>query len=147
MGKLELPSGHQILDIDLLATMVSEINNLQDILSKKGSKIYTTSGVSPSDTSTSQLSIATAYTEITTDKFKVNEVKSATIAFGKNFSEIPIVTATPVVKGTTITAANTTAVSLIITNITKAGVTVSVSFNSKIASASIGINVIAIGLS
>jgi hypothetical protein len=151
MGIINDPTPGQPIDVNYISQIVKAVNGLNDdyvtkdkqsriAKAKKGSK--TTYDV----TRTSNLALVAGYTEVSSDtKTNTKDVKEVTFAFNRTFSNPPIVVATPEIATSGITK-TTSGVTVLITNVTKSTVKMSVLFDSTAKKTTIGINILAIGI-
>jgi hypothetical protein len=151
MGIINDPTPGQPIDVNYISRIVTTLNGLtNDFVTKdKQSRVVKARGSSAvfEETRTSNLSFVGGYMQVKSDAKSNNQevISKQTFIFNRTFQNPPIVTATPQVDSSGIDK-DTSSVSIMITQVTKSSVTFSVLFNSKTKNATIGINIIAIGL-
>lgn len=151
--KVDVPSRGQPIDAKFINDIATSLNATIDNLSARRGKTY----VKPSETatdivvrSTANASIFASTFKVTLESAQVNQSTTSTVEVkfsGNGFSEfayLPVVTATPVMLG----AADPTAKYAIatISDITKAGCNVNISFAKEGTVNSLYVQVIAVGI-
>lgn len=149
MGHIETPNIGTAIDVNYISSIVTEINNLNDVLANNARQsriIDSVNSTAPNTTiQTSQLSIVTGRVLVSSDSnSKTNDVIKTTFFFNQNFKYRPVVTATPEIKATGIKN-NTLGVSVVITEVSLNKVSLAVIFNSDAKKTDIYVNLIAVG--
>jgi len=149
MTRIPTPANGAALDVNYISEIAKAINDLSDELGNVGrqSRILDSASrtIPKLKIPTTQLSIVTGRTEVTTDsKSATDDVIKTTFFFNQNFKYIPVVTATPEIKASGIKN-STLGVSVVITEVFENRVNLSVIFNSQAKKTSIYVNIIAVG--
>lgn len=146
MAKIPLPQRGQPIDLTYLYDIANAVNNLSSQISPSSYKYVTvstpTSG--PQSVKASEAKIIGGYVEVANNSTvsASNEKEFSFNITGGEFKYAPIVTATPIMIGTTDSGKSA---SVILKNITTSKVEGIVKFNTS-GDASVGVNLIIIGI-
>jgi hypothetical protein len=146
MAKIPLPQRGQPIDLTYLYDIANAVNNLSSQISPSSYKYVTvsTGSAGPQSVKASEAKIVGGYVEVTNNSTvsASNEKEFSFNITGGEFKYAPIVTATPIMVGTTDAGKSAT---VILKNVTTSKVEGVVKFNTS-GDASIGINLIIIGI-
>jgi hypothetical protein len=152
---VQIPSANTLLDQTFFSQVATDINTLNDKVSKTSSQIYNTSTNKQVTSFTGSFSIATYQVDITAHKTSatVSTIsKRETAPFGITFTAPPIVIATIQIPGDSTTGAGTThkgldSASVLVQNVTQSSADIYVVLGKGSAvDLSYKVNVMAIGL-
>ena len=141
MAKVSIPERGQPLDVAYLSTLANAINEIGESAVYNYTTIDTTSGKQNIRTSETRI-IGGYYTVASNSTVTASTTKPFTYTFPNDFKYTPIVTVSPVNAGKTSAGEN---VAIVITDITRSGVSGLVRFNTS-GNVSIIVNIIAIGI-
>lgn len=144
MPQINLPERGQPVDLSLLRTIINAINDIYREISPSVSKFVKIAvpGKADQDLRLSDAKMLAAYKDVVNSK-STNAGNEETVTIQiSGFREPPIVTATPRNVGATAAGSN---VSVTLKSVTATSIEIVVKFNAA-GSATVGINVIAIGI-
>lgn len=139
MAKIPLPQRGQPIDVTYVYQLVSAVNDLSTQISSSGNNY---SKVNGENKKISDLKIDAKTIQVAINKSVNAGTEQTFTATLDNFKSVPVVTATPVNEGGTVSGKDT---SVVITSVTTSSVSGIVRFGSS-GVLSVNVNIVAVGL-
>ena len=142
MANVPTPERGQPLDVAYLYTLASAINDINNTAIYNYTTVDTVSAGKQNIKTSEARIVAGYYTVASNSTVTASQTKAFTYAFPNDYKYAPVVTASPVNVGKTSAGEN---VSVVLTDITRSGVTGLVKFNTS-GNVSIVVNLIVVGI-